>query len=158
VRIFPLATDRVTDSFRRDTMTDEQTRSEPQSLRASNVMASLTVKDLQASLEWYRDVVGFTQNEVFEQDGVPRAARMVAGDVRLLLNQDDGAKGWDRVKGEGFSLTLSTGQDVDAIAEGIRARGGTLVTEPADMPWGVRMFRLVDPDGYKLSISTPLSG
>ena len=27
--------------------------------------------------------------------------------------------------------------------------GGTLETEPADMPWGVRMFRLRDPDGFK---------
>jgi uncharacterized glyoxalase superfamily protein PhnB len=29
-----------------------------------------------------------------------------------------------------------------------------LETEPADMPWGARVFRLVDPDGYKLSISS----
>jgi hypothetical protein len=30
--------------------------------------------------------------------------------VRILLNQDDGAKGFDRVKGEGFSLMFTTAQ------------------------------------------------
>jgi uncharacterized glyoxalase superfamily protein PhnB len=81
-----------------------------------------------------------------------------AGSVRVLINQDDGAKGFDRVKGEGFSLQFTTAQNVDAVANRIRNAGGTLQTEPADMPWGVRVFRLVDPDGFKLVISGPLSG
>jgi len=121
---------------------------------ATALMSSLTVKDLPRSLAWYRDVVGFTVENEMERDGKLRAVRLAAGAVRILLNQDDGGKGWERVKGEGFSLTFKTTQSIDAIANGIKARGGTLASEPADMPWGVRMFRLVDPDGYKLSIST----
>jgi len=61
------------------------------------------------------------------------------------------------VKGEGFAITFETGQDVDAIAAGIKSRGGTLTMEPTDMPWGVRMLRLVDPNGYRLGIWRPLS-
>jgi uncharacterized glyoxalase superfamily protein PhnB len=99
--------------------------------------------------------VGFTVETQMEREGKLRAVRLSAGPVRILINQDDGAKGWDRVKGEGFSLTFNTNQDIDDIANGIKARGGELASEPADMPWGVRMFRLVDPDGYKLSISKP---
>ena len=49
---------------------------------------------------------------------------------------------------------FTTAQSIDAVANGIKQRGGTLATEPADMPWGARVFRLVDPDGYKLVIST----
>jgi len=42
----------------------------------------------------------------------------------------------------------------DELADRVRAAGGRLATEPADMPWGVRMFRLQDPDWFKLAISS----
>ena len=60
--------------------------------------ASLTVKDLQKSLAWYRDVFGFTVDREMERDGKLRAVALKAGAIRILLNQDDGAKGFDRVK------------------------------------------------------------
>jgi len=112
------------------------------------------VKDLGKSLAWYRDVVGFMVERQHERDGKLRAISLKAGAVRILINQDDGAKGWDRVKGEGFSLQLTTAQGVDEIAKRIREQGGTLESEPADMPWGVRMFRLLDPDGFRWAISS----
>ena len=129
-------------------------RAEPASFRARALSLSLTVKDVQKSLAWYRDVVGFTVDMLHERDGRLNSVSLKAGDVRLRLNQDDGAKGWTRVKGEGMSLHFSTAQDVDAVAARIRERGGSLESEPADMPWGVRSFRLRDPDGFRLSISS----
>jgi predicted enzyme related to lactoylglutathione lyase len=48
--------------------------------------------------------------------------------------------------------------DVDAAAVRIKAAGGTLLSEPADQPWGARMFQFKDPDGFKLGVSTPLAG
>jgi len=126
-----------------------------ESLRASALSVSLTVTDIQKSLAWYRDVVGFTVDRKVERDGKLRSVALTAGEARISINQDDGAKGWDRVKGEGFSLQISTTQSIDAIATGIKERGGTLDSEPADMPWGVRMFRMRDPDGYKFGISSP---
>ena len=125
-------------------------------LSATSVSISLTAKDLPTSLAWYRDVMGFTVVNERMADGALRAAVVQSGVARIFLNQDDGARGWTRVKGEGFALTFNTKDSVDAIASGIKARGGTLDTEPADMPWGARVFRLRDPDGYKLSISAPL--
>jgi lactoylglutathione lyase len=127
---------------------------QPEPFHALALAASLTVKDLDASLAWYRDVVGFTVDQQHERQGKVVAVAVRAGDVRILLNQDNGARGWDRVKGEGFSLQITTSQDVDAIAERIRARGGTLDSEPADMPWGARVFRLVDPDGFRFTITS----
>jgi len=126
-----------------------------QSLCARSLQASLTVKDLEKSLAWYRDVVGFEVDRKHEREGRLRAVSLRAGDVRILINQDDGAKGWDRAKGEGFSLQITTEQNVDAIAKSITQRGGTLESEPADTPWGARIFRLRDPDGFKLTISSP---
>jgi uncharacterized glyoxalase superfamily protein PhnB len=127
----------------------------PDSFHASMLSASLTVKDIAKSIAWYQDVVGFVIDRRMEREGKLRGVAMKAGNVRLSINQDDGAKGWDRVKGEGFSLLLTTDQNIDDIANRIKTRGGTLDTEPADMPWGSRIFRLKDPDGYKLTISSP---
>ena len=129
-------------------------RSQPESFRARAIQPSITVKDLQKSVAWYRDVVGFIVDQNMERDGKLRAVRLKAGGVVILLNQDDGAKGWDRKKGEGISFQFTTAQSIDDIANRIKANGGTLDTEPADMPWGVRMFRLRDPDGFKLAISS----
>ncbi|MEP6995719.1 MAG: VOC family protein [Acidobacteriota bacterium] len=125
------------------------------SLRALSLSTSLTVKDLPKSLAWYHEVVGFAVDQKYEREGKLTGAALKAGDVRILINQDDGAKGWDRLKGEGFSLQFTTDQDIDAVAARIKQRGGALETEPADMPWGARVFRLLDPDGYKLTISSP---
>lgn len=123
---------------------------------AESIGVSLTVRDVAASRDWYRDVLGFQVQREVAPEGKLRSAIMVAGGARILLNQDDGKRGWDRVKGEGFSLNLVTRQKSDDLADRIRKAGGTLETEPADMPWGSRVFRVTDPDGYRFAISTPL--
>lgn len=135
-------------------MTDQSQRSQPESFRGRELSVSLTVNDLQKSLAWYRDVVGFTVQQEHERDGEIRAISLVAGAVRVLIGQDDGAKGWDRAKGEGFSIYITTTQDVDELAARIKERGGTLDLEPTDMPWGPRAFRLSDPDGFKMTITS----
>jgi uncharacterized glyoxalase superfamily protein PhnB len=128
---------------------------EPEPFNASAFSISLTVKDIAASLAWYHDVQGFSIIRKNERDGKLRSVALSAGAARISINQDDGAKGWDRIKGEGFSLNLVTEQNIDKTANRIKELGGVLDTEPADMPWGVRLFRLKDPDGYKLTISSP---
>lgn len=138
---------------------EDATRStDPEPFHARSLGASLTVKDLQKSLSWYQDVMGFAVDKKYEREGKLMGVVVKAGDVRLLLGQDDGAKGWDRVKGEGFSLHLTTDQSVDEIAKRIKERGGTLQSEPADMPWGARAFRLEDPDGFRFSVSSVPAG
>jgi len=129
-------------------------RSTPETFRARALQVSLTVADVERSLAWYCDVVGFTVDRRHERNGRLVGVSIMAGDVRILLNQDDGAKGKDRVKGDGFSMMIVTAQSVDEIAQRIRDRGGVLATEPADMPWGARVFRVQDPDGFRIAIST----
>ena len=41
-------------------------RAQPESFRARSLAASLTVKDLRTSLAWYRDVMGFVNEQVRE--------------------------------------------------------------------------------------------
>ena len=134
---------------------DAAKHGESETFHATMLSVSLTVKDLSKSLAWYHDVLGFTIDRKMERDGKLQAVALTAGNLRISINQDDGAKGWDRIKGEGFSLQITTEQNIDKIANRIKELGGTLESEPADTPWGSRMFRLKDPDGYKLAISSP---
>jgi uncharacterized glyoxalase superfamily protein PhnB len=129
-------------------------RAQPESFRARTVSFSLTVKDFPKSLAWYTNVIGFIVDRNYEREGKIVGARLKAGDVEFSLNQDDGKKGADRVVGQGFSLMFMTAQNVDEIAARIKRLGGTLDSEPADMPWGARIFRITDPDGYKLVFSS----
>lgn len=128
-------------------------------IRATTLGCSLTCKDLDTSIQFYRDGIGFAVAQTFESDGKVVAAVVTAGDCRIVLNQDNGKLGWDRIKGQGFYLQLNVvdAAEVDAAAARIKAAGGTLLDEPADRPWGVRMFQFKDPDGFKLGVSTPLA-
>lgn len=120
---------------------------------ARSLEASLTVIDPKRSAGWYRDVLGFTIDKEYERGGRLIAIALRAGAVRMLLTQDDGAKGADRTKGEGFSMQLSTAQNIDSLAARAKSAGAVLDTEPADV-WGARVFRLRDPDGFRLVISS----
>jgi uncharacterized glyoxalase superfamily protein PhnB len=139
-----------------DDMTDEipDRRSKPESFRARSIDVSLTVRDLRASVAWYCDTLGFTVDREHERNGTLIAVSIKAGAVRILLGQDDGSKGADRVKGEGFSFQLTTAQNIDDIAARIKASGTTLDTEPTDTPWGARVFRVRDPDGFRFAVSS----
>lgn len=128
-----------------------------ESLQGVSLQASLTVTDLEKSLAWYVDTLGFAASRRIERDGKLRGVALQAGNVQIIINQDDGAKGWDRVKGQGLSFQITTDQDVDAIARRIKDHGGALETEPKDMPWGARVFRVRDPDNFLWVVSKPLA-
>jgi len=129
-------------------------RKQPESLRLSSVTPSLTVNDLQRSIGFYRDVLGFHLVDEWKHNGQVVGVQLKAGVVSIMLGQDDFAKGRDRKKGEGFRLYCSTKQDIDQVADLIKARGGSLLEEPKDQPWGARDFAVMDPDGFKITFST----
>ncbi len=132
-------------------------RNQPETLRLRSVMPALTANDLTKSLAWYRDVLGFLVVEEMRREGNLHGAVIQAGQQRFLLAQDDFQQGRDRSKGVGFRLYCTTAQDIDELARSIQVRGGELDQEPTDQPWGARDFAVVDPDGFKISISTGLS-
>ena len=129
-------------------------------INATTLGCSITCKDLDASIRFYRDAIGFGVAQTYEHEGKVVAAVVGAGNISIVLNQDDGKLGWDRIKGQGFYLQINVAgaADVDAAAARIKAAGGALLSEPADRPWGARMFQFNDLDGFKLGVSTPLQG
>ena len=131
-------------------------RHQPETLRLRSVVPSFTVADVEKSLSWYRDVLGFHPTDRWEQDGKLAGVEMVAGSVTFMLGQDDWKKGRDRVKGEGFRIYCATVQDVDTLGARAKSRGAKLTQEPRDQPWGMRDFSLVDPDGFNITIGSDL--
>lgn len=128
-------------------------RKQPETLRLRVASPGYTVNDIHRSLAWYQNVLGCVVGERWEHDGQLMGATVKAGTVEFMLGQDDWKKGRDRVKGEGFRIYCTTKQDVDALAAMIKSRGGTLIHEPKDEPWGMRDFAVADPDGFKITIS-----
>lgn len=126
-------------------------RHQPETLRLRGLEPSLTASDLQRSIAFYRDVLGFVAGEEWREGGTLAGIELKAGSVSLFLTQDDFAKGRDRQKGIGMRLRCSTAQDLDRLAAQITARGGALDEGPREMPWGERQFLISDPDGFKLT-------
>jgi len=117
------------------------------------VAPGFTVNDAERSVAWYRDVLGFTVKQRWEFEGKFVGAEMASGDVTVNLGQDDWKMGRDRLKGQGVRMYITTGPDIDRLADQIKARGGSLAQEPKD-EWGMRTFSIDDPDGYKLTFMT----
>jgi catechol 2,3-dioxygenase-like lactoylglutathione lyase family enzyme len=128
----------------------ERRRRSPETLRLRAVMPMLLVSDLERSLAWYTDVLGFVVAEELERDGALVAVRLKAGKVQFLLEQDPDRRA-DRPRGHSIRLYCATRQDVNKIAAGIRSRGGTIQAAPDD-PHGGQDLALLDPDGYAISI------
>ena len=125
-------------------------RKDPETLRLRGIVPSLTVNDLQASIRFYTDVLGFVVGERWEDGGKLMGVMLKAGSCQIGLSQDDFKKGRDRQKGVGTRIWCETSQDVDALAARIKAAGGKLTQEPrAEM--GGKNFAIDDPDGYHLS-------
>jgi uncharacterized glyoxalase superfamily protein PhnB len=131
-------------------MTDVQKKA----LRATSLMPSLTVDNLQPSTDFFGGL-GFEVEDRWEDKGVLLGVMLKAGEIRLGLSQDDGKKGRDRVKGVGMRLYFETTDDIDEVAARARAAGITLTTEPHDTEWGTRAFDVTEPSGFLLTIASP---
>jgi catechol 2,3-dioxygenase-like lactoylglutathione lyase family enzyme len=129
-------------------------RREPETLRLRSITPSLTVNDIEKSVRFYTDVLGFVVGERWEEGGKLQGAMLRAGACQIGLSQDDWSKGRDRKKGVGARLWCDTAQDIDALAARIKAAGGRLTQEPKD-EMGGRSLWLDDLDGYHLSINRP---
>ncbi len=124
-------------------------------LQVRSLVPTITVNDLQRSLKFYRDGLGFAVSEEMNEDGKLIGAMLEAGEAKMGISQDDFAKGRDRVKGVGIRLYLETEQSIEEIAKQAKAAGITPTDGPGPLPWGPMGLTVTDPDGFKLTISNP---
>src|SRR5688572_12577853 len=116
------------------------------SLHGKSVMPSLTVNNLQQSLDFFSGL-GFEVEDRWEENGQMLGAMLKAGDARLGLSQDDGKKGLNRQKGVGMRIYIEAADDIDQVAARARASGIALTREPHDTDWRSREFGVTEPSG-----------
>jgi uncharacterized glyoxalase superfamily protein PhnB len=108
----------------------------------------LQVADVAAAIAYYRDVLGFEVD--FVAGDPPIHARVSSGEratasaarLRLIPFGGGGA-----LPDRGYFWT-HVGRDLDGLYEKYRAAGAEIVSPPTTQPWGLRDFRLRDPDGH----------
>jgi len=108
----------------------------------------LEVNNLEESVEFYREVLGFTL-ESDNMDAQPPIASLRSGSLRITLVQQLETM-LKRGRGVHFVLGVT---DVDAFHKTLKARD-VQVTDPRDEGWGGRFISLQDPDGYRLFFVT----
>ena len=69
------------------------------SLQAKGLSLALTANDIERSLRFYTDGLGFGVDQRQEADGKLEGVMLKAGDAFLGLSQDDFTKGRERIKG-----------------------------------------------------------
>jgi uncharacterized glyoxalase superfamily protein PhnB len=125
-------------------------------LQGTSVMPSLTVNNLQQSLDFF-DALGFEVEDRWEENGKLLGAMLRAGDARLGLSQDDGKKGTDRLKGVGMRIYIEADDNIDEVAAKAKAAGVKIQREPHDTDWGNRAFEVTEPSGFLLTIGSKSS-
>ena len=134
------------------TQSAKKQRQQPESLRLRSMMPSYTVNDIEKSVAWYREGLGFHVAERWEDAGTLKGVMLQAGTCSFGLSQDDFSKGRDRAKGVGFRVWCDTTQDVDAIAARLRSFGGSIIEGPGNK-YDRYSFTAEDPDGYRITLS-----
>jgi len=118
----------------------------------------LFVDDLPASIDFYHRVLQFTIGEQHSEKFTP----ITNGNVRIGLNlrsalRDDHpiqAVEGERL-GRGVEIVLEV-DDVAAMYAHVLSQNWPISTELQQRPWGLTDFRVVDPSGYYLRITSRL--
>jgi catechol 2,3-dioxygenase-like lactoylglutathione lyase family enzyme len=101
--------------------------------------------DYEASLAFYRDVLGWSVNEAWGGNGTGRGAVLSGGGVKVVLTErsaEAGANGEDDSRPD-VHLDI---HDIDARFRAL-PKGSHVVVEPESTRWGTRWFVVRDPDG-----------
>lgn len=122
------------------------------------VITELHVSDVDASVEFY------SQLGLVPTARAPSWATLAIGDGELRLQSDGYVRSHDhyftphldrRPRGIGVEICVEVTEPVDDVAARIRP-GGAIVRELVNRDWGARDFRVADPDGYFVRVTTQL--
>jgi uncharacterized protein len=127
------------------------------------VTICLPTRDLVAAARFYRAGLGLRYAVVVAEGELPEPVSFALNDGARLMLVPTGGFGWvaggHAVAGPGVSecivdLAVARPADVDAIVEGARAAGGTIVAEAAMHEWGYSAT-LEDLDGHLWTVTVP---
>lgn len=112
--------------------------------------AMVYAKDVDRSLGFYRDLLGFKLIEDFRHEGKSVYARLRApgGDGTIAIHQ---AGPGSSLASDGVRLYFEI-RELDDFCRGLQKRGFYINQLPRMMPWGWRHAYLNDPDGHEISL------
>ena len=128
------------------------------------LIPSLTVADVNASVDFYQRAFGFSKAMSMEDDtGAVSYADMQYQGQTLIMLMRQGAWGCTAKPPLTTNIEPAIGlyvycADVDVLFTQAQKAGATVITEPADMFWGDRVTQLKDIDGHHWSFATMLPG
>jgi uncharacterized glyoxalase superfamily protein PhnB len=96
----------------------------------------LSVSDVRATQEYYRDVLGFTISWLWQND----YGAVSNGEAQLYLTKDESPIP--------STCCCADVEDVDAVYEEYKSKGAKIVSDLETKPWGMREFTIVDPNGH----------
>lgn len=112
---------------------------------------NLGVTDIDVSVEWYQNTLGF--REIFRGPGMVHLRRERFQDLLLFPTQASDLNS----PGEGIVIQFQAGEiSVEEIAHKAQQQGSSDVDGPLERPWNVREVSVQDPDGYRLRFSEPI--
>jgi uncharacterized glyoxalase superfamily protein PhnB len=126
-------------------------------MKLTDVVPNLIVADIDRSLAFYREVLGFSVVATVPEQGPLVFAWVQRDDVSVFLNSAAGAAADFPALAErpiGGTATLFMTLDAEDIRTGIDAmfaavsRGARVVMPLKDQFYGMREFAIEDPDGY----------
>ena len=109
----------------------------------------LLVSDLQRSLAFYRDLLGFEVTYCFPSESEPQFVSLAIDGGKLGLGTTQ-----EPVQSASTAIWLYTDDVDDAVAR-LREGGVRVVAEPVDQPWGERVASVADPDDFIVHIGAP---
>jgi catechol 2,3-dioxygenase-like lactoylglutathione lyase family enzyme len=101
-----------------------------------------------ATVAFYRDQLGLAVEHI-----EPNFAQFATQGTKLYVHRLEEAT---PLRSHSVEIHFAVA-DVDATHETLLARGAVFEQPPRDMPWGVRMAALRDPEGYGIEIIGPLA-
>jgi len=115
----------------------------------------INVKAIAPVRHFYESVFGATVDYVFPEADDPVYLTLRVGDSSVAIGLGTGPAmyGETPLPASGHAIDLCVYvPDLDAAVATAPSAGGTVVTEPADMPWGERVAYLQDPQGTMLLV------
>ncbi|WP_439658237.1 VOC family protein [Lentzea sp. HUAS TT2] len=113
----------------------------------------ITTANLQQSLGFYQDLLGFTETYRFAEDGQSYVS-LKLGDATVGIGENPAEL--TSAPTAQFQLCVYA-DDCDEAVEHLREHGVEVLAEPALQPWGERMALVADPDGYHVVIMSKQS-
>ena len=110
----------------------------------------VAVESARRSLDFYTAALGYEVEELVEEGGRLVGARVRSGKSRLAFHEQPDPERRRRATAAGLQIWNATPEDLDRLAERVRAHGGRVAESPHDGPLGGRTMTIEDPDGYRL--------